>query len=82
MVKVFGWWDIAAHFTGIALGMVVNYSMNSLWTWKELSAGSPYTLQRFSSPSENQPQSFRWNDPNPITKSGTPGISGNESGRV
>jgi putative flippase GtrA len=47
MVKVFGWWDIAAHFTGIVVGMVVNYSMNSLWAWQKLEYWKPGKAQHF-----------------------------------
>jgi len=35
LVKVFGAWDIAANLAGIAAGTVINYGMNSLWTWKK-----------------------------------------------
>ena len=28
-------WDITANLTGIALGTILNYSMNSFWTWKD-----------------------------------------------
>ena len=49
LVKMFGWWDIAANLTGIIVGMVVNYSMNSVWTWKELAHGSPCAKERLSS---------------------------------
>lgn len=34
LVKIFGVWDIAANLAGIAAGTVINYGMNSLWTWK------------------------------------------------
>jgi dolichol-phosphate mannosyltransferase len=29
-------WDVLANLIGIALGTLVNYFMNSLWTWKEI----------------------------------------------
>jgi len=28
-------WDIGANLIGILLGTIINYSMNSLWTWKQ-----------------------------------------------
>ena len=34
LVRVFGMWDIAANLLGIVAGTVINYGMNSLWTWK------------------------------------------------
>lgn len=34
LVKMFGVWDITANLAGIAAGTVINYGMNSLWTWK------------------------------------------------
>jgi dolichol-phosphate mannosyltransferase len=33
---VFGIWDVLANLIGIAFGTLVNYFMNSLWTWKEM----------------------------------------------
>jgi dolichol-phosphate mannosyltransferase len=35
LVRLFGFWDIGANFIGIALGALINYNMNSLWTWRE-----------------------------------------------
>jgi dolichol-phosphate mannosyltransferase len=37
LVKVFNIWDILANLIGIAVGTLVNYFMNSLWTWKKIS---------------------------------------------
>jgi dolichol-phosphate mannosyltransferase len=34
LVNLLGVWDIAANLIGIAIGTIVNYSMNSFWTWK------------------------------------------------
>ena len=36
LVSVLGVWDVLANLIGIGLGMLVNYFMNSLWTWKEI----------------------------------------------
>ena len=36
LVNVFGFWDVLANLVGIAFGTLVNYFMNSLWTWKEM----------------------------------------------
>jgi dolichol-phosphate mannosyltransferase len=40
VVSVLGVWDVLANLIGIALGMLVNYFMNSLWTWKEIKKSS------------------------------------------
>ena len=34
LVRVFSLWDIFAYLTGIAAGTLVNYFLNSVWTWK------------------------------------------------
>jgi dolichol-phosphate mannosyltransferase len=34
LVKSFGIWDIGANLVGIAAGTMINYGMNSLWTWR------------------------------------------------
>jgi len=34
LVRVFSLWDIFAYLTGIAAGILVNYFLNSVWTWK------------------------------------------------
>jgi dolichol-phosphate mannosyltransferase len=36
LVSVFGVWDVLANLIGIAFGTLVNYFMNSLWTWREM----------------------------------------------
>jgi dolichol-phosphate mannosyltransferase len=36
LVSVLGVWDILANLIGIAFGTLVNYFMNSLWTWREI----------------------------------------------
>lgn len=33
LVKTFGIWDIGGNLVGIAAGTMINYAMNSLWTW-------------------------------------------------
>jgi len=35
-VGVFGFWDILGNAIGIGLGVLINYSLNSLWTWREV----------------------------------------------
>jgi dolichol-phosphate mannosyltransferase len=35
-VMVFGLWDILANIIGISFGALINYYMNSLWTWREV----------------------------------------------
>ena len=55
LVKMLGWWDIAANLTGITVGMFVNYSMNSVWTWKELEHRSPRAAQSFLPTIEKEP---------------------------
>lgn len=34
LVRVFSLWDIFAYLIGIAAGTLVNYFLNSVWTWK------------------------------------------------
>jgi dolichol-phosphate mannosyltransferase len=34
LVRTFNIWDIGANLIGIMVGTIFNYSMNSLWTWK------------------------------------------------
>ena len=36
LARALGVWDIAANLVGIVAGMLINYSLNSLWTWKEI----------------------------------------------
>ena len=36
LVSVLGVWDVLANLIGIAFGTLINYFMNSLWTWKEI----------------------------------------------
>ena len=55
LAKTLGWWDIAANLAGITVGMIVNYSMNSVWTWKELAHGNPRAAQGFLSTIEKEP---------------------------
>jgi dolichol-phosphate mannosyltransferase len=55
LVNMLGWWDIAANLTGIMVGMFVNYSMNSFWTWKELEHRSPPATQSVLSTIEKEP---------------------------
>lgn len=38
LAKGWGWWDILANLMGIACATVVNYVLNSRWTWKELAS--------------------------------------------
>ena len=35
LIHMFHVWDIYANLAGIFCGVIINYSMNSLWTWKE-----------------------------------------------
>jgi dolichol-phosphate mannosyltransferase len=65
LVKALGWWDIFANLIGIMVGTLVNYSMNSVWTWKELARKSPHAPQRFSSTIESKPSSFSAKRANP-----------------
>ncbi len=37
LVNALGVWDITANMIGICAGMLINYAMNSLWTWKTAS---------------------------------------------
>jgi dolichol-phosphate mannosyltransferase len=34
LVKTFGWHDMLSNLIGIAIGTIINYSLNSLWTWR------------------------------------------------
>lgn len=34
LVKTFGWHDMLSNLIGILIGTFINYSLNSLWTWK------------------------------------------------
>ncbi|TFH26020.1 MAG: GtrA family protein [Bacteroidia bacterium] len=34
LVKTFGWYDMLSNLIGILIGTFINYSLNSLWTWK------------------------------------------------
>lgn len=34
LVKTFGLHDMLSNLIGIAIGTVINYSLNSLWTWR------------------------------------------------
>jgi dolichol-phosphate mannosyltransferase len=36
LVRLFGMWDILGNLTGIATATLINYFMNSLWTWREV----------------------------------------------
>jgi dolichol-phosphate mannosyltransferase len=65
LAKVLGWWDITANLIGIMVGTFINYSMNSLWTWKELASGSVHGAQKFSPTIENEPSSFAAKRANP-----------------
>lgn len=65
LINVLGWWDIAANFTGIIVGTLVNYSINSFWTWKELEHRSAHGAQTLSSASHNEPPSFSPDPSNP-----------------
>lgn len=46
LVKSFGLWDIAANLTGIACATLVNYFLNSRWTWKELEEKGLFAIDR------------------------------------
>lgn len=35
LTKQFGLWDIMSALIGIAIGIVINYTVNSNWTWRE-----------------------------------------------
>jgi len=34
LVKTFGLHDMISNLIGIAIGTIINYSLNSLWTWR------------------------------------------------
>ena len=34
LVKALGWHDMLSNLIGIAIGTIINYSLNSLWTWR------------------------------------------------
>lgn len=38
LVKLFGMNELLANLIGIALGTVINFSLNSLWTWRRRSS--------------------------------------------
>ena len=40
LVMMLSLWDILAVLSGIGVGVLVNYSLNSLWTWKEIEVKS------------------------------------------
>jgi dolichol-phosphate mannosyltransferase len=66
LVKILGWWDITANLTGIMLGTFVNYSMNSLWTWKELANKNAHGPQQVVAPTiDDEPSSFSARQANP-----------------
>jgi dolichol-phosphate mannosyltransferase len=46
LVKSFGLWDIAANLAGIACATLVNYFLNSRWTWKELEQTGVFAIDR------------------------------------
>jgi len=46
LVKSFGLWDIAANLAGIACATLVNYFLNSRWTWKELDETGAFAIDR------------------------------------
>lgn len=46
LVKSFGLWDIAANLAGIACATLVNYFLNSRWTWKELEETGVFAIDR------------------------------------
>jgi dolichol-phosphate mannosyltransferase len=49
LVRMFGWWDTLANLGGILVGTLLNYCMNSVWTWKEVRDKEPQTARSFSS---------------------------------
>jgi len=46
LVKGLGLWDIAANLVGILCGTLVNYFLNSRWTWKELDEAGAFSIDR------------------------------------
>jgi dolichol-phosphate mannosyltransferase len=38
LLTVFGIFDILANFIGILSGTIINYALNSIWTWKQIHA--------------------------------------------
>lgn len=38
LVKTLGLHDMLSNLIGIAVGTIINYSLNSLWTWRERSS--------------------------------------------
>ena len=48
LAKTFGLWDIAANLAGIACATLVNYFLNSRWTWKELEETGTFAIDRES----------------------------------
>lgn len=45
-VMLFGLWDILANMIGIGFGTVINYYMNSAWTWREVPEKSSFLQKR------------------------------------
>ncbi|BBO73268.1 glycosyl transferase [Desulfosarcina widdelii] len=41
LINYIGLYDIIANLTGIALGTLINYFCNSLWTWRRIRADGP-----------------------------------------
>jgi dolichol-phosphate mannosyltransferase len=39
LARVFGVWYVAANLAGIGAATLVNYSLNSLWTWRRVPRG-------------------------------------------
>lgn len=46
LVKSFGLWDIPANLAGIACATLVNYFLNSRWTWKELDETGTFAIDK------------------------------------
>jgi len=46
LVAVFGLWDILANIIGIGFGTLINYFMNSLWTWRGAAQVPGYLHER------------------------------------
>lgn len=46
LTKIFGLWDIAANLAGIGCATLVNYVLNSRWTWKELDEAGVFAIDR------------------------------------
>jgi len=41
LVKLFGFWDILGNLISIAAGTLINYFINSVWTWKQAPETNP-----------------------------------------